>query len=270
MNELETMTYAPSGYETRTNKPDHRLHVMDSSDDDWFMINEESTIEATYVPLTHNTETAVQLLDQPQIQVAEENQEPNPAQRHTDWTNTEPVLIEFENTCTTPSISPPPSTERELLSVETDTETDGTGNNSTSSAAASAATAAATAATAAAASQNKENDFYFQINRNALLVATLVTSSFTLGALAAFLAIQYQGRNRKTIQQIQSNKYNTHKFSGPSGRRKVGGNIATSSFILKRLEHLDPLDDNEDHVVVDLREEVKRLLLGSGSGRSRL
>jgi hypothetical protein len=33
---------------------------------------------------------------------------------------------------------------------------------------------------------------------------------------------------------------------------------------------LDPLDDNEDHVVVDLREEVKRLLLGSGSGRSRL
>ena len=249
---------------------------MDSSDDDWFMINEESTIEATYVPLTHNTETAVQLLDQPQIQVAEENQEPNPAQRHTDWTNTEPVLIEFENTCTTPSpsISPPPNTERELLSVETDTETDGTGNNSTSSAAASAATAAATTATAAAAaaSQNKENGFYFQINRNALLVATLVTSSFTLGALAAFLAIQYQGRTRKTIQQIQSNKSNTHKFSGPSGRRKVGGNIATSSFILKRLEHLDPLDDNEDHVVVDLREEVKRLLLGSGSGsgRSRL
>ena len=264
------MTYAPSGYETRTNKPDHRLHVMDSSDDDWFMINEESTIEATYVPLTHNTETAVQLLDQPQILVAEENQEPNPEDKNTDWTNTEPVLIEFENTCTTPSpsISPPPNTERELLSVETDTETDGTGNNSTSSAAASAATAdatAATAATAAAASQNKENDFYFQINRNALLVATLVTSSFTLGALAAFLAIQYQGRNRKTIQQIQSNKYNTHKFSGPSGRRKVGGNIATSSFILKRLEHLDPLDDNEDHVVVDLREEVKRLL-----GRSRL
>jgi hypothetical protein len=255
---------------------------MDSSDDDWFMINEESTIEATYVPLTHNTETAVQLLDQPQILiVAEENQEPNPEDKNTDWTNTEPVLIEFENTCTTPSpsISPPPNTERELLSVETDTETDGTGNNSTSSAAASAATAAATAATAAAtaataaaASQNKENDFYFQINRNALLVATLVTSSFTLGALAAFLAIQYQGRNRKTIQQIQSNKSNTHKFSGPSGRRKVGGNIATSSFILKRLEHLDPLDDNEDHVVVDLREEVKRLLLGSGdgSGRSRL
>ena len=270
MNELETMTYAPSGYETRTNKPDHRLHVMDSSDDDWFMINEESTIEATYVPLTHNTETAVQLLDQPQILVAEENQEPNPEDKNTDWTNTEPVLIEFENT--SPSISPPPNIERELLSVETDTETDGTGNNSTSSAAASAATAAATTATAAAAaaSQNKENGFYFQINRNALLVATLVTSSFTLGALAAFLAIQYQGRNRKTIQQIQSNKYNTHKFSGPSGRRKVGGNIATSSFILKRLEHLDPLDDNEDHVVVDLREEVKRLLLGSGSGRSRL
>ena len=264
------MTYAPSGYETRTNKPDHRLHVMDSSDDDWFMINEESTIEATYVPLTHNTETAVQLLDQPQILVAEENQEPNPEDKNTDWTNTEPVLMEFENTYTTPRRSPPPNTERELLPVETDTETDGTGNNSTSSAAASAATAAATAATAAAASQNKENDFYFQINRNALLVATLVTSSFTLGALAAFLAIQYQGRNRKTIQQIQSNKYNTHKFSGPSGRRKVGGNIATSSFILKRLEHLDPLDDNEDHVVVDLREEVKRLLLGSGSGRSRL
>jgi hypothetical protein len=248
---------------------------MDSSDDDWFMINEESTIEATYVPLTHNTETAVQLLDQPQILVAEENKKLTPEDKNTDWTNTEPVLIEFENTCTTPSTSPPPSTERELLSVETDTETDGTGNNSTSSVAASAATAAATTATAAAAaaSQNKENDFYFQINRNALLVATLVTSSFTLGALAAFLAIQYQGRTRKTIQQIQSNKSNTHKFSGPSGRRKVGGNIATSSFILKRLEHLDPLDDNEDHVVVDLREEVKRLLLGNGSGpsgRSRL
>ena len=250
---------------------------MDSSDDDWFMINEESTIEATYVPLTHNTETAVQLLDQPQILVAEENKKLTPEDKNTDWTNTEPVLIEFENTCTTPSpsISPPPNTERELLSVETDTETDGTGNNSTSSAAASAATAAATTATAAAAaaSQNKENGFYFQINRNALLVATLVTSSFTLGALAAFLAIQYQGRTRKTIQQIQSNKSNTHKFSGPSGRRKVGGNIATSSFILKRLEHLDPLDDNEDHVVVDLREEVKRLLLGNGSGpsgRSRL
>ena len=250
---------------------------MDSSDDDWFMINEESTIEATYVPLTHNTETAVQLLDQPQILVAEENKKLTPEDKNTDWTNTEPVLIEFENTCTTPSpsISPPPNIERELLSVETDTETDGTGNNSTSSAAASAATAAATTATAAAAaaSQNKENGFYFQINRNALLVATLVTSSFTLGALAAFLAIQYQGRNRKTIQQIQSNKSNTHKFSGPSGRRKVGGNIATSSFILKRLEHLDPLDDNEDHVVVDLREEVKRLLLGNGSGpsgRSRL
>lgn len=215
---------------------------MDSSEDDWFIINEDSVNEATNVPLAHTDNSAVQQ-GQPQILVAEvEGKEPQ-----FDWNNTEPVLIDFENACTTPS-----STERELSPLESKTETDGTGNNSTSTA---YAAASAPAVAAASQQQNKKNEYFH------LLVATLVTSSFTLGALAAFLAIQYQGRNAR-------NPNRKNKFSGPSGRRKDGGNIATSSFILERLEHLDQLDDNDDHVVVDFREEVKRLLLGSG--RSRL
>ena len=120
----------------------------------------------------------------------------------------------------------------------------------------------------------------FPMNRNnAMLVATLAVSSFNLGALVAFLVIQFQGRRKKrTLKRFDEAgtaqvKQWQRMFRGYSSRREQQMHRNRgNNFVLSKLEHLDPcreeaLAPEDDHAVNDLRKEIKRLLLGK---RARL
>ena len=179
-----------------------------------------------------------------------------------------PVVVDFQHSCTTPRVTPTnfmPIPEGLLA------EWEDIGRKSVEVDAAAVTAAKSTVPATSEANHSFFSRFNFKWDHNTLMVATLVASAFNLGALTTFMMMHLVNKTKTKTHGVSKagSRTSSTKRKFKSSRTDINAaSLATarsSSFLLSKLQELDPF---EDHAVEGLREEVLELILGTR--RSRL
>ena len=179
-----------------------------------------------------------------------------------------PVVIDFQHSCTTPRVTPTnfmPIPEGLLA------EWEDIGRKSVEVDAAAITAAKSTIPATSEDNHSFFSRFNFKWDHNTLMVATLVASAFNLGALTTFMMMHLVNKTKTKTHGVSKagSRTSSTKRKFKSSRTDINAaSLATarsSSFLLSKLQELDPF---EDHAVEGLREEVLELILGTR--RSRL
>ena len=172
--------------------------------------------------------------------------------------NKQPAFIEFQNSmsCNTPTLSPKalPSSTGSNHTVSPGTiasiaeQVQNTSNNTSNSNTLPTINSTDTKST------NTNDKSFLQMYQNALLLVTLVASSFNLGALTAMLYMQYRKYNQVYARDKNRQK---RRLVRQSYSPFDGNFVNVPSILLK----------DDDHTINDLREQVKRLFFGQRNRR---